>query len=85
MSDLIIYNDKMNKVVSFPSLLIMVLFIQVGMVSFNSFLGVDSPLVESAVSNDDVTMDDAFSHFYEQEIAENLKFQFFLFSWSFVS
>lgn len=68
MSDLIIYNDKMNKVVSFPSLLIMVLFIQVGMVSFNSFLGVDSPLVESAVSIDDVTIDDAFSHFYEQEI-----------------
>lgn len=50
MSDLIIYNDKMNKVVSFPSLLIVVLFIQVGMVSFNALLDVDLPLVEFAVN-----------------------------------
>lgn len=60
LSDLIIYKNKMEKFVSFPSLVIMVLFIQLGMVSFNAFLDVDSPLVESAVNVDDVTMDGTF-------------------------
>lgn len=46
---------------SFPSLLIMVLFMQVGMVSLNTLLHVDSPLVESAVNVDDVAMDGALS------------------------
>lgn len=50
----------MDKVVSFPSLLIMVLFIQVGMVSFNALLDVDLPLVEFAVNIEDVTMDGTF-------------------------
>lgn len=46
---------------SFPSLLIMILFMQVGMVSLNALLHVDSPLVESAVNVDDVAMDGARS------------------------
>lgn len=60
MSDLIIYKNRMDKVVSFPSLLIMVLFIQVGMVSFNALLDVDLPLVEFAVNVQDETMDGTF-------------------------
>lgn len=39
---------------SFPFLLIMTLFMQVGMVSLNALLHVGSPLVESAVNDDDV-------------------------------
>lgn len=54
------YKNRMDKVVSFPSLLIMVLFIQVGMVSFNALLDVDLPLVEFAVNVQDETMDGTF-------------------------
>lgn len=46
---------------SFPSLLILILFMQVGMVSLNTLLHVDSLLVESAVNVDYVAMDGALS------------------------
>lgn len=49
----------MGNVMSFPSMLIMILFIQAGMVSLNTFLHC-SPLVESAVDDDDA-MDGARS------------------------
>lgn len=45
----------------FPSLLIVILVMQVGMVSLNALLHIDSPLVESAVNVDDVAMDGARS------------------------
>lgn len=46
---------------SFPSLVIIIWFIQVGIVSLNTLLHEDSPLVKSAVNVDDASMDAALS------------------------
>lgn len=46
----------------FSSLLITILFLQVGIVSLITLLHVDSPLVDSAVNVDDEATEGALSH-----------------------